>query len=286
MENNQPLVTVYISTCNRLQKLKRAINSVLLQDYHNWELIVCDDASTDGTSEFMKDTCRNDSRISYLRNEVNKGACETRNLGIFKAKGIFITGLDDDDEFTSDRISFFVNNWNDKYSFICCNFIDRYLDEKDVTHYKTKAQNYLRLSYKDMLFDNTASNQIFTLTHRLQEIGGFDKKIKRLQDWDTWLRLSFKFGDFIRFNKSTYIMHHDHAVGELRVSQNEKITQSLLDLVSRNKNIYSPDDALYMNFIVNLKKNETTIRDGLYWSYKKRNPKHFVKCILGTFKPN
>lgn len=81
-------------------------------------------------------------------------------------------------------------------------------------------------------------------------------------------------------------MHHDHAVGELRVSQNEKITQSLLDLVSRNKNIYSPDDALYMNFIVNLKKNETTIRDGLYWSYKKRNPKHFVKCILGTFKPN
>lgn len=106
MNISQPLVTIYISTYNRLEKLKRAINSVLQQDYTNWELIVCDDASCDGTSDYMNDICMKDSRIRYLRNDVNKGACETRNLGIFNAKGTFITGLDDDDEFTNDRISF------------------------------------------------------------------------------------------------------------------------------------------------------------------------------------
>ncbi|HDH7790640.1 TPA: glycosyltransferase, partial [Raoultella ornithinolytica] len=122
MNISRPLVTIYISTHNRLEKLKRAINSVLQQDYDNWELIVCDDASCDGTSDYMNDICIKDTRIRYLRNDVNKGACETRNLGIFNAKGTFITGLDDDDEFTNDRISFFVDNWNVKYSFLCCNF--------------------------------------------------------------------------------------------------------------------------------------------------------------------
>lgn len=284
MDNSQPLVTVYVSTCNRLEKLKRAINSVMLQDYHNWELIVCDDASNDGTPEYMRNLCQKDARISYLRNDLNKGACETRNLGIFNAKGLFITGLDDDDEFTNDRISFFVNNWNDKYSFLCCNFIDRYIENKDVIHYKINSKSYHLFSYKDMLFDNVASNQIFTLTSRLQEIGGFDNRIKRLQDWDTWLRLSFKFGDFIRFNKSTYIMHHDHGKDELRVSQNEKITQSLQDLVFRNKMIYSPEDTSFMMFIINLKKNKATFLDGLYWTLKRNNPKYIMKCIINLFK--
>ncbi|HCC6276044.1 TPA: glycosyl transferase family 2, partial [Klebsiella pneumoniae] len=144
--------------------------------------------------------------------------------------------------FTNDRISFFIDNWSDEYSFLCCNFKNRYVDNNDLIHYKCNSKDFLLLSYKDLLFDNTASNQIFTLTARLQEIGGFDKRVKRLQDWDTWLRLSFKFGEFIRFNKATYIMHHDHHISELRVSQNEIITKSLLDLALRNKEIYSDED--------------------------------------------
>ncbi|MCZ0102997.1 glycosyltransferase [Raoultella ornithinolytica] len=284
MNISRPLVTIYISTHNRLEKLKRAINSVLQQDYDNWELIVCDDASCDGTSDYMNDICIKDTRIRYLRNDVNKGACETRNLGIFNAKGTFITGLDDDDEFTNDRISFFVDNWNVKYSFLCCNFKDRYIDNNDLIHYKCNSKDFVVLSYKDLLFDNTASNQIFTLTTRLQEIGGFDKRVKRLQDWDTWLRLSFKFGDFIRFNKATYIMHHDHLSGELRVSQNEKITKSLLDLVLRNKKIYSDDDFLFMNFIIDQKNNNASLYDSIYWTYKKKNPKHFLKYMVKVFR--
>ncbi|WP_227502271.1 glycosyltransferase family 2 protein [Raoultella planticola] len=133
---NNPTVTIYISTCNRLEKLKRAIASVIAQTYEDWELIVCDDASSDGTLTFMSDLCRQDPRIKYLRNEINQGACATRNLGIFNASGKFITGLDDDDEFTSERISFFVKKWDDKYSFLCCNFLDKYVDGHEVVHYK------------------------------------------------------------------------------------------------------------------------------------------------------
>ncbi|WP_137468966.1 glycosyltransferase family 2 protein, partial [Escherichia coli] len=87
-------VSIYISTYNRVNKLKRAIFSVLKQDYTNIEIIVCDDASNDGTEEFMNDLVKFDNRVLYIRNTSNLGACATRNNAINVATGKFITGLD------------------------------------------------------------------------------------------------------------------------------------------------------------------------------------------------
>ncbi|MFD2837427.1 glycosyltransferase family 2 protein [Azotobacter vinelandii] len=95
-----PLVSVYIPTRNRLEKLERALRSVLGQTYANHEILVCDDASTDGTFERISRLARSERKIRYLRNPAPRGACSARNLGIFAARGEFITGLDDDDEFT------------------------------------------------------------------------------------------------------------------------------------------------------------------------------------------
>lgn len=278
---NNPKVSVYISTYNRLDKLKRAIYSVLNQDYKNLEIIICDDASTDGTCEFISELIAIDQRVIYLRNDQNKGACATRNLGIFNATGTYITGLDDDDEFTYDRISFFLKNWDDKYSFICCNFINKYPDLESRPQYANDSNMYF--SYKDILFENFASNQIFTLRDRLADINGFDISVKRLQDWDTWLRLSFKYGDFVRFNTCTYIMHHDHLPGEDRVSTNEKLVKSLLGLVERNKNIYASDDVRFMKYLVSALQRKADFSESLYWSIKKYNVKYMLKFFLQPF---
>lgn len=279
INDDGPKVSIYISTFNRLEKLKRAIDSVFAQDYLNWELLICDDASTDGTFEFSSELELRDDRVRYFRNESNKGACETRNLGIFNAKGKFITGLDDDDEFTPNRLSFFLKNWDDRYSFLCCNFKNKYLTGKEVYYYKIKKEHCI-FNYKDMLFENEASNQIYTLTERLQQIHGFDKTVKRLQDWDTWLRLSFRYGHFVRYNVCTYIMNHDHQPSEIRVSQNEKIADSLLSLAKRNRELYSNDEYRYMEFIVNSMKGNMFFSESLYWTYKKKNPKFIVKYFL------
>ncbi|EMX8695254.1 glycosyltransferase [Klebsiella michiganensis] len=273
-----PKVSIYISTFNRIDKLRRAIDSVLRQDYSDWELLICDDASSDGTEEFCIELERLNSNIRYFRNATNLGACVARNLGIFNAKGKFITGLDDDDEFTPERLSFFLENWDDKFSFICCNFTNKYATEESI-YYKDNGEK-CAFSYKDLLFENEASNQIFTLTSRLQKIGGFNKDVKRLQDWDTWLRLSYEYGGFLRLNKSTYIMNHDHSPRENRVSQNAKITESLLDLASRNHEIYSESDLRYMTYIVDSMNKQARLKETIYWSYKKKNIKFIVKYLL------
>ncbi|HHS9996570.1 TPA: glycosyltransferase family 2 protein, partial [Klebsiella pneumoniae] len=96
MYSQMPLVSVYITTCNRLDKLKRAVRSVQEQTFENIEILICDDASTDGTEKYVQELIREDNRIRYFRNQTSKGACAARNLGIFNAKGQYITGLDDD----------------------------------------------------------------------------------------------------------------------------------------------------------------------------------------------
>ncbi len=275
-------VSVYITTCNRIEKLKRALASVQKQTYANIEIIVCDDASIDGTQEFMQDIVLNEKNIKYLRNETNKGACAARNLAIFSASGDFITGLDDDDEFTEDRISFFVERWDDKYSFICCNFTNVFEDGSAKDYYQ-KNKGIIVADYKKLLFDNIASNQVFTTTERLQKIGGFDIKARRLQDWDTWIRLSFLFGNFIKYPDVKYIMHNDHKQNQKRVSTSYSLDQALEELLNRNDNIYVGQDADYMAFIINCIRKKTSFRESVTWAYKKKTIKPVFKYLSNLF---
>ena len=246
MKYTDDKVSVYISTYNRQKKLERAINSVLNQDYKNIEIIVSDDNSSDSTKEFMKEIVARYDNIIYLRNEDNHGACVTRNKAISAAKGLFITGLDDDDEFSSDRISTFINNWNPEYSFLSSNFKEQFVSGKTRIYYKRRTNK--EFSYTHLLYDNNASNQIFTLTSRLRGIGGFDKRVKRLQDWDTWLRLGKKYGKYYCLKDATYIMHHDHEINEKRVSKSYPSYLALEELVERNKELY---DQCFLDVIQN-----------------------------------
>ncbi|KFX21078.1 glycosyltransferase [Pectobacterium betavasculorum] len=277
--NNNPKVSVYITTHNRLKKLKRAVDSVLKQNYQNIEILICDDASSDGTKEYITTLAKGNSKVIYLRNDKNQGACVARNMGIFKATGVFITGLDDDDEFTSNRISLFVNSWKDEFSFFCCNFIEKYSDGREKVYYKEK-EGEIEGSYEDLLFYNIASNQVFTKTERLRGIGGFDIRARRLQDWDTWLRLSFKYGKFKRFQEATYVMHHDHKENEHRVSKSYPFSKALADLKERNEEMYQGKNLEFINFIISTAERRAGLLESLSWSFSKRNPKYAVKYAL------
>lgn len=185
--------------------------------------------------EFIKEIQRNNPKIHYVRNEKPLGACSARNLAIFSARGEFITGLDDDDEFAPDRLEKFLNAWDDKYSFICSNFNNSYEDGASSKHYSDKKTEF---TFHDLLINNEASNQIFTRTKHLQSIDGFRVGVRRLQDWDTWIRLSHKHGSFLRIKEPLYVMHHDHKENESRVSRSYELDSALEALIDRNKDIY------------------------------------------------
>lgn len=85
---DSPFFTVIIPTHNRSALLKRAVDSVLIQTYDNFELFIVDDHSSDDTPNMVKSLT--DPRIRYRLNNRTKGACGARNTGIFSAKGRWV----------------------------------------------------------------------------------------------------------------------------------------------------------------------------------------------------
>jgi glycosyltransferase involved in cell wall biosynthesis len=85
-----------LPTYNRCHRIERALKSVLNQTFSNWELIIIDDASTDGTENLVKPFL-SDPRIHCIKNDTNQERCNSRNRGILEAKGEYICFLDSDD---------------------------------------------------------------------------------------------------------------------------------------------------------------------------------------------
>ena len=100
---NSITVSIVMATYNRAHTIGRAIDSVIAQDYSNWELIIVDDGSTDNTKEFL--SRYNDSRISLVCHDVNKGVCAAKNTGFNSMVGVWFTTLDSDDEMVPNALS-------------------------------------------------------------------------------------------------------------------------------------------------------------------------------------
>lgn len=90
-----PTVTVLIPVHNRERYIATAIDSILLQSFQDFEIIVIDDGSNDRTPDII--SRYSDSRVRLLRNEYNLGIPKARNLGLDEARGLYIANLDSDD---------------------------------------------------------------------------------------------------------------------------------------------------------------------------------------------
>ncbi len=192
------MVSVIIPTHNRGDVICRSIESVLAQEYQDFEIIVVDDASTDETKakiEKMKDF-----RVRYIRSEKKVGANGARNIGIHHAKGEFIAFQDSDDVWHADKLKKQLHMLEHQdVSVVFCRYNRKQLDggEQIIPNANfTKAQ--LQNDLKKIL---AQGNVIGTPTLILKKecfdkIGNFDNTLSRFQDWELALRFVqvFKVG--------------------------------------------------------------------------------------------
>lgn len=94
---SSPVITVVMSTYNRAELLPHAIDSILNQTYGDFEFIIINDGSTDGTADILKAYAHRDKRIRVITNHPNQGLITSLNKGIDKARGKYIARMDDDD---------------------------------------------------------------------------------------------------------------------------------------------------------------------------------------------
>lgn len=93
----KPFISVIMPVYNCQNDVKKAIQSIQAQTLNEWELIVIDDCSSDNTCEVVEAYATDDSRIMLLKKEKNNGPGASKNMGIEKAKGKYITFCDGDD---------------------------------------------------------------------------------------------------------------------------------------------------------------------------------------------
>ncbi len=102
MENG--LISVVAAAYNSERYIVQAADSVIRQSRTDWELLILDDCSTDGTWDRIQELCAGDARIRAFRNERNEGVGRTRNRGVELAQGAWIAFLDSDDMWTPDKL--------------------------------------------------------------------------------------------------------------------------------------------------------------------------------------
>jgi glycosyltransferase involved in cell wall biosynthesis len=187
---NNDLVTIYLITFNRKDKLSRAVTSILNQTYKDIEIIVVDNGSNDGTEDMMEHVSLENECVNYIRLDRNYGACFARNKAIEAANGYYITGSDDDDYFHRDRVRVLL----DKYKSQHCSSSfsdDIFTVEENVKHTSNKPKI---VKFEQICFQNYIGNQIFTETQKIRDLGGFDESLPAAQDYDMWFRLIKKYG--------------------------------------------------------------------------------------------
>ena len=212
-----PLVSVILPTHNRADVLGRAINSVLNQTEKNIELIVVDDASTDGTSLILNQFANIDFRIKLLRNEESLGGGGARNVGIAASTGEWIAFLDDDDTWMVNKLRLQLDKLSTDSSAVACSCsYESYsafgIKKLVTTPNDISLQQLFRLNYLGGASMCIASRSV------LLSIGGFDTQIKSGQDWDLWVRLRQK-GPIVVVSEPL-IKYYNH--NGMRISNNMK----------------------------------------------------------------
>lgn len=244
-----PLVTVYIPTFNRIDLLERAIKSVLSQSYQHIEVIVVDDCSTDGTDQFLSELSKADSRVRYFLKEKNSGACASRNIAINHAKGEFITGLDDDDYFSQNRIQNFVSYWFEGKSKNAVILYSSYTIKKNTNEFVKRPLKKKKVSFDDVLKINDIGNQVFTEVTTLRS-ALFDTRLPMWQDFKCWLDiLNITNGIAEGLNNYSYVVDKSHP--------HERISNKSIEKLAIAENVIKDSFELNSYQLLYLKNHKT-----------------------------
>lgn len=278
----EDLVTVYITTLNRPDLLSRALKSVQEQTYSNIEVIVCNDAS-DYMYEIEYEKIINSYHSSFKKliyhvNKVRRGACFSRNYAIENSSGKYITGLDDDDIFSPDRISYFINYPGiDNYSFLCSNV--KGLNEISLTenlHSKRDTSLYLgkEIRYDDMKRFNFVGNQIFIRRDKIINKFIFDENMPAWQDYDMWFRIIQELGVCLKLNACTMFLDDDR--GRERITTSSKAHLGYKKFVEKHANNLNSLDLKILRYVDLLnRKQKINILNSIMFD----SPKDYITII-------
>jgi glycosyltransferase involved in cell wall biosynthesis len=187
---NSSLLSILMPAYNAEKYIAQSINSLIQQDYENFELLIYNDASTDGTiGEILKFS---DSRIKVFTGEINVGAAQARNVLLSKANGDFIAFFDSDDLCLKQKFTHNISYLNRKPEIDLVGSKIFYINEKSKTIFLIKSfESFVFNDIEaDLFFNNTLSTSSIVFKKRILPLISFDSKFEPAEDYELFARIS------------------------------------------------------------------------------------------------
>ncbi|WP_313113741.1 glycosyltransferase family 2 protein [Aequorivita sediminis] len=241
MPSSNPLVSIIIPTYNRAHLIGETLDSVLAQTYQNWECIVVDDGSTDGTEELMAEYMAKDTRFQYHHRPKDRlpGGNAARNYGFEVSKGEYIQWFDSDDLMMPEKIEIKVCWLLDKnVDFVVCEGAE-IVDEKSLSYLKK-----WKLYETDIaLLEHIKGNLVFGTNgplfnkQYLNNTTLFDEELRISQEWEFFSRLLISSPRVGIINKVLYL-YRNEADGKRSKSTKLKLVNKVI-AISKIVDLYT-----------------------------------------------
>lgn len=169
--------------------VKLAIDSILNQTYKDFEFIICDDGSNDGTYEMVQDLIKNDKRVILIKNDENKGLAYSLNHCLSIAKGKYIARMDADDISMPDRLEKQIDFLNEhlEYAMVGCNLL--LINDKGIWGKRILAKEPIKKSF---LFTSPFCHPAIVIRKEvLDKVNNYkvEKITRRAEDYDLFMRI-------------------------------------------------------------------------------------------------
>ena len=238
-----PRVSVVMSAYNHEKYVAEAIQSILEQTYQDFEIVITDNGSTDGTNKAIREF--KDTRIKLLTLPNNQGACAGLNNSIKNASGELIALISSDDVFLPDKLKKqveFLDENPDKVAVLTyAEFIDdnsNYLTDEQ-HHYKGifRQPNRTRLEWLRLFFlhGNCLCHPSALIRKRCYDhIGLYDERFAQLPDFDFWIRLCMKYELYVMPENLVKFRIHQNQASANNLGNSSRLNLEEIQILKNN----------------------------------------------------
>jgi glycosyltransferase involved in cell wall biosynthesis len=225
-EKNVPAVSIVIPTYNHAEYLQQALNSVVDQTFHDWEAIIVNNFSSDGTLQIIEQF--DEPRFKVINYHNHGVIAASRNEGIRNSLAPVIAFLDSDDTWYRDKLSKCMSEFENGANVVCHG--ENWISDSSVPRaiFYGPAE---KATYRNLLFRGNCISTSATLVKKevLEQLSGFSENPNFItaEDYELWMRISLAtpnfifiheiLGEFRRHDKSASSSVDKHLAAEIAV---------------------------------------------------------------------
>ena len=233
---NNPLISIIIPTYNRAHLIGETLDSILVQSYTNWECIVVDDGSKDGTEAVVMDYVNRDTRFQFHKRpkKYKPGGNGARNYGFDVSKGEYVNWFDSDDLMLTDAVQSKLDAFEENVDFVIGNSLN--FDEEGTISRPYALDYDIPITAENFISQTVGwiTNDVLIKREVVQI--RFNEQLKSGQEYNFFSRLLFLTdrGKYLKKDVSKRRIHKGSIANELEVSKDKNLMYLYNDIILFN----------------------------------------------------